>query len=620
MKSIATRLSSAVRHPTIAIALVFLAMLAVSWRRWTSPIADSGREMDLPRRLLDGEWLYRDVHYLYPPFAPYFNATLYRIFGVHLDVLHASGLVCAVLIAWLCYRIARRLLPPGEAAIAVCGVLVWCVFKPAGNLIAPYSFAALYSMVFGLVALWATLRYVTPAEGGTRTARPLLVAGVLIGLAAVTKQEFAFAAAATVTAAVAHQRGTQWRRLAADLALTAGPALAIALPVYGWLFHTIGWDTLVVDCHLFYTHLPRSLLFYNANRTGLDRPAFSLLQMLGGAAVVAAAASAIVLLSMPWERRRPRLPWVILAFSLLAVFFIRSIAGRQWDGSPLRALPLLLAGILVRSPAFRRKRVEKTGSPRQTTRPWRLHRLPPEGGTTNLFVIAVYSLAVLGRVVLRVPSGGAFGGFFLPTSLIVIFYLLACVLPYWIERWTDDEGAARRARRIGRGLFILMLLTTAVVFGVRYRRNFNHEIHAARGHLFAPRGSGPAIGQALRYLEANTRPGEAIAVLPEGADLGFLTGRRSTLRHQIQIPGLMREPDEQAAIAALRREDVRTVLVVNRPMREFGLEAFGRDFYTGLGSWLETRYRVVAVFGAAVDSGAPIGSPAFFIKVYARTD
>lgn len=593
MKSIATRLSSAVRHPTIAIALVFLAMLAVSWRRWTSPIADSGREMDLPRRLLDGEWLYRDVHYLYPPFAPYFNATLYRIFGVHLDVLHASGLVCAVLIAWLCYRIARRLLPPGEAAIAVCGVLVWCVFKPAGNLIAPYSFAALYSMVFGLVALWATLRYVTPAEGGTRTAGPLLVAGVLIGLAALTKQEFAFAAAATMTAAVAHQRGTQWRRLAADLALTAGPALAIALPVYGWLFHTIGWDTLVVDCHLFYTHLPRSLLFYNANRTGLDRPAFSLLQMLGGAAVVAAAASAIVLLSR--ERGRSRLlPWLILSGSLLAVLCIRLIAGRQWDGSPLRALPLLLAGILLFE--------------------WKTRT------DARLFVIAAYSLAVLGRVVLRVPSGGAFGGYFLPTSLIVIFYLLACVLPDWIGRGPGNEGAADRARRIGRGLFIVMLLATAVVFGVRYRRNFSHELHAARGHLFAPRGSGPAIGQALRYLETNTRPGEAIAVLPEGADLGFLTGRRSTLRHQIQIPGLMRETDEQAAIAALRREDVRTVLVVNRPMREFGLEAFGRDFYIGLGSWLETRYRVVAVFGAAVDSRAPIGSPAFFIKVYARTD
>ena len=85
-------------------------MLAVSWRRWTSPIADSGREMDLPLRLLHGELLYRDVHHIYPPLAPYFNAFLYRALGVHLDTLHAAGILCSIAIAALIYRIARRLL------------------------------------------------------------------------------------------------------------------------------------------------------------------------------------------------------------------------------------------------------------------------------------------------------------------------------------------------------------------------------------------------------------------------------------------------------------------------------------------------------------------------------
>ena len=38
-------------------------MLVVSWRRWASAIVDSGREMDLPLRLLEGDVLYRDVFY-----------------------------------------------------------------------------------------------------------------------------------------------------------------------------------------------------------------------------------------------------------------------------------------------------------------------------------------------------------------------------------------------------------------------------------------------------------------------------------------------------------------------------------------------------------------------------
>src|SRR5262245_25589457 len=123
-------LQSAIRNPQPAIALVFVAMLAVSWRRWISPVADSGREMDLPLRLMKGELLYRDVYYLYPPFSPYFNSLLYRIFGAHLDVLQAGGAICAALVVWMCYRIARRLMTPSESALAVIAVIVVCVFKP----------------------------------------------------------------------------------------------------------------------------------------------------------------------------------------------------------------------------------------------------------------------------------------------------------------------------------------------------------------------------------------------------------------------------------------------------------------------------------------------------------
>jgi hypothetical protein len=52
------KLRSAIRDPRSAIPLSFLALLIISWQRWTSTIADSGREMDLPGRLLQGEWLY----------------------------------------------------------------------------------------------------------------------------------------------------------------------------------------------------------------------------------------------------------------------------------------------------------------------------------------------------------------------------------------------------------------------------------------------------------------------------------------------------------------------------------------------------------------------------------
>ncbi len=596
---------SAIRNPQSAIVWVFAAMLLVSWRRWTSPIADSGREMDLPLRLMNGETLYRDAHYIYPPFSPYFNSLLYRVFGAHLDVLQASGIVCAALITLLCYRIARRLLPEPESALATIAVVLLCVFKPAGNLISPYAYAALHGTVFALGALLVTLRY---AE--TRRRRELIVAGVLIGLAAITKQEFALAGAITVTAAMAYLHRANFKSLMTDLSFAATPALLIALPVYLALLKYIGWEIIVEDCHLFYTHLPASLVFYNSHRTGFDRPLFSLMQMFGAVAVAIVAMSAVVLLG---GRTRKTWRWAAPAFAaaLFAVFAIRWLAGKQWDGSPVRALPLLLVAILivewrkgVWSAAFRRNtRIDQS--------------IPPEGDTPNaLFIIAAYSLAILARVALRVPSGGAFGGFFLPTSLIIFCWLFTQALPSLVEKWTGDDLSTRRLRGIGFGLLATTLFVTAVVYGIRYRKNFSYEIAAERGHLFAPKATGQAIGEAMEFIGSQTAPGESIAVFPEGSDLAFLTARRAPFRHQILIPGLMSEEDEQKAIERWRREPVRYVFIVNRPMREFGVEAFGRDFYTKLGAWIDERYRLVKVCGSSRDERLRIGDPVFFIKIF----
>lgn len=597
--------------PQSAVAIAFAAMLAVSWRRWTSPIADSGREMDLPLRLLQGEWLYRDVHHIYPPFAPYLNALLYRIFGVHLDVLHAAGIVCSAIITALCYRIARRLLGPAEAAIATIAAIVFCIFKPAGNLIQPYAFAALYACVCSLGVLLLTLRH---AE--TQRSRELIFAGLLIGLAAITKQEFALAAAAMVTASLVYQHLpklksnlSNLKRLISDLLFAALPAVLGALPVYGWLFAKLGWQMLVEDCHLFYTHLPASLVFYNAQRTGLDRPVLSLAQMLGAAAVASAALSFVVMLG---DRRRKVLKWSALALvlSFAAIAGIKLIVGKQWDGSPLRALPILLVAIIAIA-LWKIWQSNEAGN---------IQNSPPKIQHLALFVIAVYSFAILARVALRVPSGGAFGGFFLPTSLILFCYLFWRILPNAIERWTEDEASVRRTLIFGRALLVVTILAGAVTFGIRYRKNFSVELHAERGHLFAPGITGQEISEALNFIRTSTEPGESIAILPEGSDLAFLTGRRMPLRHQILIPGLMSQQDEQEAIRHLQNDRVRYILIVNRPMREFGQEAFGRDFYTQLGGWIEANYRLVRICGSTRSGNPQIGDSGFFIKILKRLD
>src|SRR5215813_15053293 len=127
--SLINHLQSAIRNPQSAIIVLLIVMVVATWQRWTQPLLDHGREMNLPARILAGERLYSDVQLLYGPFAPYFNALLYRVFGIHLSVLKISGAVSAILILFLIYWLARQLMSAWESALTTGLVLVICALK-----------------------------------------------------------------------------------------------------------------------------------------------------------------------------------------------------------------------------------------------------------------------------------------------------------------------------------------------------------------------------------------------------------------------------------------------------------------------------------------------------------
>jgi hypothetical protein len=202
----------------------------------------------------------------------------------------------------------------------------------------------------------------------------------------------------------------------------------------------------------------------------------------------------------------------------------------------------------------------------------------------------------------------------------LIYHSLVRALPQALEGWVGQTTPARRARVIGQVMLGLLLVVSTVVFSIRYRRNYSFAVAAPRGRLFATQAIGPAYRDALAFLRTQTQPGETIAIFPEGSDLAFLTERRMPLRHQIFIPGLMSAADEARVIELLRELPIRYVLIVNRPMREFGAEAFGRDFYTRLGAAIKEEYRLIKVCGAVTEADPDIGTPQFFIKILARQE
>jgi len=261
--------------------------------------------------------------------------------------------------------------------------------------------------------------------------------------------------------------------------------------------------------------------------------------------------------------------WTILTVAVALAALLGVTTGLDWDRGPFLAMPLVL--VLVIGVAARR-------------------------GERLVVLYGVFALASLARVLLHVRSGGAYGSFLLPVSIILFTYAWVGPFPALFRH----PDAARAARSVALGVLLLAAAGTAIAIAARYRRSNTGVIATPRGTLIAPPAVADAWNQTLAFIEARTRPGDPIVVLPEGTSLTFLSGRRNPLREEIVTPGFLDGPAEARAIRQIDAAGTPLVLIVDRPTREFGAETFGRDYDQALMRWIASRYTPCGSFGTIV--------------------
>ena len=607
------------------IAASFVFALAVSWQRWGNPLVDCGREMNQPLRLAGGEMLYSDVRHIYGPLSPYFHAALFRLFGPSLNLLYADGLVMALLIFVLVYWLARQLMSPAAAAAATLSVMWLCAFKPAGNYILPYSYGALHGSALGLVSLALLVRALRKASADSARQRlpvAFMLAGVFAGLATLAKTEMGLAAmAAGMAAAALVAYPNLWRGVGLTACFVA-PAAALVGGVYAFFAAHVGWYTLSAESWLFLRNLPPELIYFNKRISGFDQPGRSVLLLLGATVKLAALAAMIATISRLIVRSRrgpqagrvamqdiqitdagrasPAPMWALLAASVAVLLFMPVAARIEWDKGPYLAMPLLLALFLVVLLVRFQKETARTAAVNYHT--------------ITLIVCTVYALASLARIILRVRSGGAYSSYLLPASVIMFTY-------GWVGPFAaifKDRQARRLARNIALGLILADVAVTAALLAYRFRDRNTVTVATARGTIIAVPDYGQAWNEALGYIEQQTAPADAIAVMPEGTSLNFFSGRRNPLREEITTPGFLDAAGEERAIRQLRDADTKLILITNRLTSEFGAAVFGRDYCRRLMQWIEENYEPCAMFGPNKDAGLQIGDRTFFIRAYCR--
>ena len=525
-----------------------------------NPVIDGGREMNQPLRVAEGETLYSDVGHIYGPFSPWLHAALYRAFGPSLGVLYADGIVSAIAILVLVYLLARRIMDPPASAIATLLVMWLCAFKASGNYVFPYAYSALHGTLFSLV----TLTLCAAALERPTVAR-FAGAGLIAGLTLLAKTEMGVAAlcAGVAAAVLADAPQLVFAFMAA--------AVMVAGTVYGMVAAHVGWRTLVFDCWLLVYNLPAPIKYFNASLTGLDHPGQSLLRVsLAFIKVVllGAIVAAIAQFRAGPASGRTR-AWALLAGAVALATLLGVTTGLDWDRGPFLAMPFVLVMIVI---------------------------IAERRGERLVVLYSLFALTLLARVILHVRSGGAYGSFLLPVSIVVFTY-----------GWVGPFAALFRAPRVARtastialGLLFAASIATAVAIAERYRGSNTAVISTARGTLIVPPAVADAWNEALRFIDVRTRPGDPIVVLPEGTSLTFLSGRRNPLREEIVTPGFLDGAAEDRAIRQIGSAGTPVILIVDRPTREFGAETFGRDYDRRLMSWITTRYEPCGTFGTVL--------------------
>jgi 4-amino-4-deoxy-L-arabinose transferase-like glycosyltransferase len=617
--------------------------LALSWERWGNPLVDCGREMNQPLRLARGEMLYSEVRHIYGPLSPYVNAALYEIFGPSLDVLYASGILCSIIILAIVYWLGRQLMGRRASTAATLSVMWLCAFKQAGNYMLPYSYSALHGCLLGLITLALLVKAVGNRQaaavdqaGATgekvkttqRSPRPLaatrylVAASVAAGLTVLAKTEMGLAALVAGVAAAMLLGYPDWRRVFMHSAVFILPASAIVIGVYWQIAERVGWHTLSADSFLFLRNLSPELVYFNKRVSGFDQPLQSLLQMIGAVFRIASLAAIIAAISLLLTRRKKESAgakvaavsdigitdagratysqlWALLALSVLVFLALPLAAGISWDKGPYLAMPVLIVVLLIVMSIRYQKQISEKRFDRETI---------------LLIIIAVYALASLARVILRVRSGGAYSSYLLPTSVIIFTY-------GWARTFGNiftGSRARRLARNIAIGLILADVAATAVLLGYRYRARNTYPIATGRGTIIAVPDLGQAMEEAIGFINSETAPGEYVAVMPEGTSLNFFTDRLNPLREEITTPGFLDAMGEERAIRQLIESNTRLVLVTNRPTPEFGPSAFGRDYCQRLMQWVEENFEPVAVFGPDHNPNLQTGDKTFFIRAYKR--
>jgi hypothetical protein len=576
--------------------LAFAAATALTWRRWPDLILDFGPQLYMPWRIAEGEVLYRDLGYLAGgPLSQYFNAALFKLFGVSFLTIIISNLTITATMLLVIYR---QFVKASDAFTGTCiALVVIVVFAFAqytgignNNYVAPYSHEILHGLALSVFAVALLARWLVSGEP-----RAAALAGFCGGLVLLTKPDIFIALALTTAAAFTLACKLKLPRAPAIRAL-AGFCVAALVPLLGFFMFFLRTESWRESLRLeFAGWIPLVLgglvkdPFYQWC-LGLDAPFDHLRQ----SAIHFLAAAAAVIACAVVFRAVKKLPCMMRRVLTAAVFGLLLFAASKFNwlgcGACLPLLCLVGGGLLL---------------------------LKFQAGERGQAVI--FPLLWSGFALLMLAKQGVFPriwhtGFALAMPAFAgAIHLFLWLLPEFLE--ARFQVPRRPMRLATTGVLLIACVHLAQVSAQFY--SIKHLAVGSGSDVILARGpAGNAVEArnlqlALDWIKKNVPPQTTLAAIPQGAMLNFLSRRINPMPCLDWNPTMLAVYGATNMTAALKDHPPDYIALVEWRSYEFGTGYFGTDGYgEDVMEWIQQNYRPVVLFGSE-----PLRNGLFGIKI-----
>jgi hypothetical protein len=555
----------------LGLAVLWGVRLYTTWETWGSLSIDSGHEMYVPAVLAEGKMLYRDVWYMHGPLAPYFNSWLFRIFGIHLNVLYWAGSLAALGSAVFLFLAGKRL-GSRLAGWTAGGVVIiqafhaWHFCFPL-----PYGFASVYGCLVACAFVWM-------AVNAALSERSLWVfgAGMAAAIALLLKLEFGAACYAALFPLITLKawRKRSWRSLLLHVAWCLPGALLCSL-VIGWMLSLGGFQFITEENIVSF---PTTSFMRIYGKMWLERNGLSfsphdffeaLLRSLFFAGAVFEAWSFL------WWKRRDAKSYVLRGVILAALTAFALY--RHWK-------PLSVLGALF----FPRDMILFVCIAALFAGIYFLHEKHSPQSLALLILFAFAGLLASRLLLRNVPAG------------YPIYYNGPAALAYMLLLRPIIPRAGFSARTITRNELLICLgcLTVVAVYSIQMLADPTDLVRLTtdRGSIRVPKQVARNYEAAIRFMKEKAARGEMVLSVPEDTSLYFLSGTHCPTRVFQLSPGII-PPGKmtEETIQQIDQQPVQYLIWSNRTYPDYGTPVFGKDYDQEIGNYLTSHYQSVGL-------------------------